>query len=91
MRIALGAERKDIYGQVLERALTLSGAGCLLGLLLSVLVSSFLRSSLYHVNRFDLTTMFLTPLLLLSVALFASYWPARWAGKVDPMVALRYE
>jgi putative ABC transport system permease protein len=91
VRIALGAEGKDIYRQVLGRALTLSGAGCLLGLLLSVLASSFLRSSLYQVNRFDPRTMFLTPLLLLSVALFASYWPARWAAKVDPMVALRYE
>jgi len=91
VRIALGAERKDIYGQVLRRAAALSGAGCLLGLLSSVLVSSFLRTSLYRVNRFDLTTMFLTPALLLSVALFAAYWPARQAAKVDPMVALRYE
>jgi len=91
VRIALGAERKDIYSQVLRRAAALSGAGCLLGLLSSVLVSSFLRTSLYRVNRFDLTTMFLTPALLLSVALFAAYWPARRAAKVDPMVALRYE
>jgi putative ABC transport system permease protein len=91
VRIALGAERKDIYGQVLRRAAALSGAGCLIGLVSSVLVSSFLRSSLYHVNRFDLTTMFLTPALLLSVALFAAYWPARRAARVDPMVALRYE
>jgi putative ABC transport system permease protein len=91
VRIALGAERKDIYGQVLRRAAALSGAGCLIGLLSSVLVSSFLRTSLYRVNRFDLTTMFLTPALLLSVALFAAYWPARRAARVDPMVALRYE
>ena len=91
VRIALGAERKDIYGQVLRRAAALSGAGCLLGLLSSVLVSSLLRASLYRVNRFDLTTMLLTPGLLLSVALFAAYWPARRAAKVDPMVALRYE
>ena len=91
VRIALGAERKDIYSQVLRRAAALSGAGCLLGLLSSVLVSSFLRTSLYRVNRFDLTTMFLTPALLLSVALFAAYWPARRAAKLDPMVALRYE
>ena len=91
LRIALGADRRDIYDQVLRRAATLSGAGCLLGLLLSVPVSSFLRVSLYRVNRFDLTTLFLTPVLLLSVALFAAYWPARRAARVDPMVALRYE
>src|SRR5215472_3817542 len=46
VRIALGAERSDIYAQVLRRAATLSAAGCLLGLLLSVPVSSFLRVSL---------------------------------------------
>ena len=91
VRIALGAERMDIYSQVLRRAAALSGAGCLLGLFFSVLVSSFLRASLYHVSRFDLTTMFLTPVLLLSVALFAAYWPARRAAMIDPMVALRYE
>jgi predicted permease len=91
VRIALGAERMDIYSQVLRRAAALSGAGCLLGLFFSVLVSSFLRASLYHVSRFDLTTMFLTPMLLLSVALFAAYWPARRAARVDPMAALRYE
>jgi putative ABC transport system permease protein len=91
VRIALGAERKDIYSQVLRRAATLATAGCLLGLLASVLVSSLLQASLYRVNRFDLTTLFLTPVLLLSVALFAAYWPARRAAKVDPMVALRYE
>jgi predicted permease len=91
VRIAVGAGRAHIYSQVLRRAAALSGAGCLLGLLLSVLVSSFLRTSLYHVNRFDLTTMFLTPMLLLSVALFAAYWPARRAARVDPIVALRYE
>jgi predicted permease len=91
VRIALGAERKDIYSQVLRRAAALSATGCLLGLLLSVLVSGFLRVSLYRVNRFDLTTMFLTPVVLLSVALFAAYWPARRAARVDPMVALRYE
>jgi putative ABC transport system permease protein len=91
VRIALGAERRNIYGQVLRRAAMLSGAGCVLGLLFSVLVSSFLRASLYHVSRFDATTMIVTPLLLLGVALFAAYWPARRAANVDPMVALRYE
>jgi predicted permease len=91
VRIALGADRKDIYSQVLQRAAVLGSAGCLLGLLLSVLVSSYMRASLYHVNRFDLATMLLTPALLLGVALFAAYWPARRAAKIDPMVALRYE
>ena len=48
-------------------------------------------ASLYEVSRFDGPTMVLVPLLLLSVALFAAYWPARRATRVDPVVALRYE
>jgi len=91
VRMALGADRTSIYWQVLGRAAELGIGGCALGLLLSVLASWLLESSLYHVSRFDLPTMLLLPLLLLGVALFAAYWPARRATKVDPMVALRNE
>jgi putative ABC transport system permease protein len=91
VRIALGAERQDIYRQVLTRAAQISIFGCSLGVLLSLLASSVLQASLYHVNRFDAATMFLAPVLLLSVSLFAAYVPARRAARVDPMVALRYE
>jgi len=91
LRMALGANRNSIYWQVLRRAAELGIGGCVLGLLLSVLASRLLASSLYQVSRFDLPTMLLVPLLLLGVALFAAYWPARRATQVDPMVALRYE
>jgi predicted permease len=91
VRMALGANRSSIYWQVLRRAAQLGIGGCILGLLLSALATQLLASSLYHVSRFDLPTMLLVPLLLLGVALFAAYWPARWATQVDPMVALRYE
>ena len=91
VRMALGANRTSIYWQVLRRAARLGIAGCLLGLAGSLLASRLLASSLYHVSRFDIPTMLLVPLLLLAVALFAAYWPARRATKVDPMVALRYE
>lgn len=91
LRMALGARPATIYCQVLKRAAALGAGGCALGFLLSLLASRILQASLYHVNRFDLPTMLLVPLLLLSVALFAAYWPARKATQVDPMVALRYE
>jgi len=91
VRLALGADRSNIYAQVLKRAAVLGGLGCVLGVLASLLVTSTLQASLYQVSRFDLSTLMLVPVVLLSVALFAAYWPARRAAKVDPMVALRYE
>jgi putative ABC transport system permease protein len=91
VRMALGADRVSIYWQVLRRAAALAVGGCGVGLLLSWFATRLLQTSLYQVNRFDGPTVVLVPLLLLSVALFAAYWPARRATKVDPMVALRYE
>jgi len=91
VRIALGAARRDIYQQVLLRAAALGCFGCVLGLLFSLLMSNVLQASLYHVSRFDVTTILLAPTLLLSTTLLAAYWPARRAARVDPMVALRYE
>jgi len=91
VRMALGAEQINIYWLVLRRAALVGMAGCGLGLALSLFATRLLQASLYHVSRFDVPTTVLVPVLLLSVALFAAYWPARRAAKVDPMVALRYE
>jgi predicted permease len=91
VRLALGAERSSIYWQVLRRAALVGLAGCGLGLALSSLATQLLQASLYHVSRFDLPTAVMMQALLLGVALFAAYWPARRAARVDPMVALRYE
>jgi predicted permease len=91
VRMALGADRTSIYWQVLKRAALLSARGCGIGLLLSVFASRLLQTSLYQVSRFDGPTLVFVPFLLLSVALFAAYWPACRATKVDPAVALRYE
>ena len=91
VRLALGADRSNIYAQVLKRAAFLGGAGCGLGLVTSSLMSGVLQANLYQVSRFDLPIFMLVPALLLAVALFAAYWPARRATRIDPMVALRYE
>jgi predicted permease len=91
VRMALGAKRTNIHWQVLKRAGTLGLGGCLIGLCASFLASRALGSALYHVSRFDWTTMAVVPLLLLGVALVAAYLPAYRASRVDPMVALRYE
>ena len=91
VRLALGADRTKIYTHVLKHAAGLGIAGCVLGILSSLLVSSVLQANLYQVSRFDFVTLTFVPVLLLVVVLFAAYWPARRATKVDPMVALRYE
>jgi predicted permease len=91
VRMALGADRAGIYWHVLKHAAVLAAGGCAIGLMLSVFVSRLLQASLYQVKRFDWPTVVSVPFLLISVALFAAYWPARRATKVDPMVALRYE
>jgi predicted permease len=91
VRMALGAQRGNIYRQVLGRAAGLGLAGCTLGLALSLFASRLLQASLYHVSRFDLPTLTAVPLLLVGIALLAAYWPARQATRVDPMIALRYE
>jgi putative ABC transport system permease protein len=91
VRMALGADRTSIYWQVLKRAALLAAGGCGIGLLLSVFASRLLQASLYQVSRFDWPTLVFVPFLLLSVALFAAYWPARRATRVDPVAALRYE
>jgi putative ABC transport system permease protein len=91
VRMALGADRASIYWHVLKRAAVLAAGGCAIGLVLSLFASRLLQASLYQVSRFDWPTIVSVPFLLISVALFAAYWPARRATKVDPMVALRYE
>jgi predicted permease len=91
LRLALGADRTNIYAQVLKRAAFLGNAGCVLGLVTSSLMSSVLQANLYRVSRFDLSIFVSVPAVLLAVALLAAYWPARRATRIDPMVALRYE
>jgi predicted permease len=91
VRLALGADRSSIYLQVLKHAAALGIAGCVLGLLTSLLVSRALQASLYQVSRFDLSIFVLVPAVLLAAAMFAAFWPARRATRVDPMVAIRYE
>jgi len=91
VRMALGAERAQIGWMVLRQAARLGLTGCAVGLGLFALGAPLLQASLYHTSRFDPFTLSVVPLLLLSVALFAAYWPARRATRVDPIVALRYE
>jgi len=89
--MALGAKEKDVLGLVLWDGLIVIGAGLAIGLLLAAVATRVIASFLYGVGATDPLTFIAVPLLLGSVALLASYVPARRAVKVDPLVALRYE
>lgn len=91
IRLALGAQRRDILRLILGQGLALTLIGVAVGLTLSYALSRFLSSLLYGVSASDPATFVAITLLLAGVALTASYLPARRATKVDPLVALRYE
>jgi predicted permease len=91
IRMALGAERRDILKMILGRGLKLTLSGLLVGLLAALAVTRWIASLLFGVNATDPLTFTLVALLLTGVALLACYLPARRAAKVDPLIALRHE
>ena len=91
IRMALGATRNDVLLEVLRRGSALALAGLGVGLCASIAVGRLLSSMLFAVTPKDPETLVGVSVLLSTVALAASYLPARRAAKVDPMVALRYE
>jgi putative ABC transport system permease protein len=91
VRMALGAQSRDVMLMVLGKSFALIGAGIAIGLPAAVAVTRILSSMLFGVTATDLATFAGVSLLLALVAMMASYVPARRATRVDPMVALRYE
>ena len=91
VRVALGAEPRDLRLMVLRQGLRLSLGGVALGLAGAFGLARLLRSLLYDVSATDPLTFGAVALSLIVVALLACWIPARRATKVDPMVALRCE
>ena len=91
IRVAVGARRRNILGQIIGEGLLLSVAGILLGLLGTVALTHLMRSLLFEVSPTDPATFGGVTALLLIVALAACYFPARRAAKTDPAVALRHD
>jgi putative ABC transport system permease protein len=91
IRLALGAQRRDVLWLVMKEGAIFAIAGVSLGLIAALAASRFLSSELYGVSPLDLLTYGSAAILMTVVTLLASYVPTRRAMRVDPLIALRYE
>jgi putative ABC transport system permease protein len=91
VRMALGAQRRDVLRLVLGEGMWISAIGVAVGFAAALVLTRFLSSQLFGVSATDPLTFSSVALLLAAVALLACYVPARRAMRVDPLVALRYE
>jgi predicted permease len=91
IRMALGADRRDVRWMIVRHSLHVGGWGLALGVVASIAGTELLRSLLFNVEPRDASTLAVAGALILSVALIAGYIPARRASQVDPLTALRAE
>jgi putative ABC transport system permease protein len=91
VRMALGAQLSDVIAAVGRQGLRLTLLGLAIGFVGALAFTRILKSLLYQVAPTDLTTFITVAILVLCVAIVATWGPARRAAQVDPMEALRYE
>lgn len=91
IRMALGAQSRQVLKLVLRQGMLLAGVGVLVGVAIALPITSFASSLLYGVSPSDPLTYIVIAVVLLAVALLACYVPARRATRIDPLVALRFE
>jgi putative ABC transport system permease protein len=91
LRMALGAQQLDVFKLVVGGSLKIVLIGVALGLVGAYILTRVMSNLLFGISVTDPSTFVLMPLLLIIIALVASYIPARRAAKVDPMIALRSE
>jgi putative ABC transport system permease protein len=91
VRMALGAQQRDIVKLVVGRGMRLTLLGVVIGLAASLVLTRLIADWLYGVSPTDAVTLLVVSLLLAGAALLACWIPARRAMKVDPLIALRYE
>jgi putative ABC transport system permease protein len=91
IRIALGAQRRELLGLLLRQGMLLVACGVIAGVTASLALTRFLATMLFAVQPTDLLTFSSVVLLLVAVSAAACFLPARRAMRVDPLVALRHE
>jgi ABC-type antimicrobial peptide transport system permease subunit len=91
IRMALGAQRRDVLRLITAYGMGLALTGLGIGLVLALVLARALSSVLIGISVYDATIFLTVPVLLTAVAAAACFFPARRATKVDPLVALRYE
>jgi predicted permease len=91
IRMALGATRHDVLKLVVRQGMTLVWIGIALGLVATLLCTRVIQSRLYGITPSDPFTLVIVSALLIVVAMLASWLPARFAARVEPIVALRNE
>ncbi|MGH9709340.1 MAG: FtsX-like permease family protein, partial [Candidatus Acidiferrales bacterium] len=91
IRLALGAEPRNVVRMVIRQGMALVAIGLILGLGLASAFAHLMASQIYGINAIDPATFAAAAVVLTTVALLACYIPARRAMRVDPMIALRYE
>ncbi len=91
LRIALGAQRRDVLILIMKEGAKFSLAGIAVGLIGALLITRLMSSELYGVSPLDPITFIGVAVVMAAVTLLACYVPTRRAMRVDPMVALRYE
>jgi len=91
IRMALGAETRDVLRLVVTMGVRLVALGAVIGLVASLLLARVIATQLWGVSPYDPMTLSGVTILLLLTGLIACWIPARRASQVDPLVALRYE
>ena len=91
IRVTLGAQPRDVFSKIVGEGLYLALIGVSVGLIAAFALARVLKTFLYGISASDPPTFLAVALLLILVALAASFFPARRATRVDPIIALRYE